>query len=420
MTLNANERFPKPLLRNHTMTEQRERAETVDLNENSVPALSIEISDALSERDKVKFTVRTKSTLPVFEKAELSVVRQHEEFLWLHSMLDENERYAGYIIPPAPPRPDFDASREKLQRLGESESTMTVEEFNKLKAELESEYLATFKKTVAMHELFLQRLANHQVFRDDRNLHIFLSYAQDLSVRGKNKKERLAGLFSSIGKSADGLLLQTTQKDIDDSFEVEKTFLTRYYEHLKEATGKADKATNAQKNLARTYIRISTAICEQVPLEMNNDLERFLPYFADFFETARKIEGRKGSDFDLKLTDTLRYYQRDSGAAKDLLYRRLRALANFEGSNRALERARLKNKEVIHAEEVQKFACEKFDDITAQAKQELKDFRSRRVRNFRKSCIDLAELQLKHCNAEISLLRETIGKMKINIVEQHS
>lgn len=40
-------------------------------------------------------------------------------------------------IPPAPPRPDFDASREKLQRLGEGESTMTKDEFLKMKQELE-------------------------------------------------------------------------------------------------------------------------------------------------------------------------------------------------------------------------------------------------------------------------------------------
>lgn len=37
-------------------------------------------------------------------------------------LLAENPDYAGYIIPPAPPRPDFDASREKLQKLGEAES----------------------------------------------------------------------------------------------------------------------------------------------------------------------------------------------------------------------------------------------------------------------------------------------------------
>lgn len=36
-------------------------------------------------------------------------------------------------IPPAPPRPDFDASREKLQKLGEGEGSMTKEEFTKMK-----------------------------------------------------------------------------------------------------------------------------------------------------------------------------------------------------------------------------------------------------------------------------------------------
>ena len=41
-------------------------------------------------------------------------------------------------IPPAPPRPDFDASREKLHKLGEGEGTMTKEEFNKMKQELEA------------------------------------------------------------------------------------------------------------------------------------------------------------------------------------------------------------------------------------------------------------------------------------------
>lgn len=48
-----------------------------------------------------------------------------------------------------------------------------------------SEYLATFKKTVAMHEMFLTRLAHHPVFRNDHNLRVFLEYDQDLCVRGK-------------------------------------------------------------------------------------------------------------------------------------------------------------------------------------------------------------------------------------------
>lgn len=58
----------------------------------------MDISDALSEKDKVKFTVHTKTTLSEFQKPDNLVVRQHEEFVWLHDRFEENEEYAGYIV----------------------------------------------------------------------------------------------------------------------------------------------------------------------------------------------------------------------------------------------------------------------------------------------------------------------------------
>lgn len=48
----------------------------------------------------------------------------------------------------------------------------------------------------------------------------------------------------------------------------------------------------------------------------------------------------------MKLSDTLRYYMRDTAAAKRLLFRRLKALHAYESANRALEKARAKNKDV--------------------------------------------------------------------------
>lgn len=56
------------------------------------------------------------------------------------------------------------------------------EELDKLKSEIQSEYLAAFQKTVAMHEVFLIRLTSHPVLREDQNLQVFLEYDQD--VRG--------------------------------------------------------------------------------------------------------------------------------------------------------------------------------------------------------------------------------------------
>lgn len=67
----------------------------VPLAENT---LMVDISDALSEKDKVKFTVHTRTTLPGYAKPDIFVVRQHEEFVWLHDRFEENEAYGGYIV----------------------------------------------------------------------------------------------------------------------------------------------------------------------------------------------------------------------------------------------------------------------------------------------------------------------------------
>jgi sorting nexin-5/6/32 len=37
-----------------------------------------------------------------------------------------------------------------------------------------------FKKTVSMHEVFLQRLAAHPTLRNDNNFRVFLEYKEDV------------------------------------------------------------------------------------------------------------------------------------------------------------------------------------------------------------------------------------------------
>lgn len=417
----------------------------VDLTDGDA-ALTVDISDALSERDWVKFTVHTRTTMTSkFARHEFSVIRLHEEFRWLHDTYSDNPDYAGFIIPPPPPKPDFDASREKLRKLGDAEGNLTKEEFNKMKQELEAEYLATFKKTVAMHETFLCRLAAHPVFREDMNLAIFLEYDKELAVRGKNKKEKLAGILSSFQKTGDELLLSNTQKDVDNFFETEKTFLVQYHGNLKDATIRADKMTSTHKNLADNYIKLSSAIVELAALESgsgtppsnpNGDtpgdtnggaaaepsqpppnavagsLENFLIKTSDAMEKMRRIEGRVATDQDLKLSDALRYHMHDSTAAKDLLFRRLRCLANYEAANKNLEKARAKNKDIVLAENAQQEALKQFERISERAKEELKSLKARRTAAFQKSLSELAELELKHSRAHAQMLRSTIEALK--------
>lgn len=237
-----------------------------------------------------------------------------------------------------------------------------------MKQELEAEYLATFKKTVAMHEVFLCRLAAHPMFRNDHNFRVFLEYDQDLAVRSKNKMEMFEGFVKSLSHSTDELLLSATVKDVNEFFEQQKNFLIEYHNHLKDATAKADRMTSKHKEVADLYIKISMSLMQLATTD-HTDLEKFLTRVAETFEKLRKTEARVASDEDLKLSDTLRYYMRDTFAAKRLLYKRLRCLANYENANRNLEKARSKNRDILAAEAAQQEACDKFEQMSDKGKE---------------------------------------------------
>ena len=123
---------------------------------------------------------------------------------------------------------------------------------------------------------------------------------------------------------------------IDSSFVIDR---------LKEGSRQSDRMTRSHKSVADTFIKISSGISAMGTSEYTN-LDKFLNKTSEYFEKARKLEGRVASDEDLKLTDLLKYYLRDTEAAKDLLYRRARCLADYENTNKALDKARMKNKDV--------------------------------------------------------------------------
>lgn len=385
------------------------RSGTVDLELDT--SLQVEISDALSEQDKVKFTVHTKSTLKVFKQADFTSTRDHEEFVWLHDRFVENEEYAGIIIPPAPPKPDFDEPRHKLAKLREGEESMTKEEYTKMKQELEAEYLATFKKTVAMHETFLKRLAAHPTLRNDHNYQVFLEFGGDLSVRTKNTREKLGSLFRGFSKTFDESVMLKNQKEVDPWFESEKKFLDEYHVKVRDATRQADRMTKSHKRLADSLIGVATYV-SLLSVEKGDKLAPLYRKSGDTYEKLRKLEGRVASDEDLKLSDLLRYYERDSQAALDLLYRRTRSLANYESANKKLETAKNKGKGVHDAEAHQQTCKEKFDKLSEVGKEELKSFNERRVATFKKNLVELSELEVKHAKSQVAILRVALAALK--------
>ncbi|KAG8583772.1 hypothetical protein GDO81_008540 [Engystomops pustulosus] len=112
------------------------------------------------------------------------------------------------------------------------------------------------------------------------------------------------------------------------------------------------------------------------------------------------------------MSELLRYYVLNIEAAKDLLLRRTKSLAEYENSNKSLDKARLKSKDVKQAELHQQQCCQKFEKLSESGKQELTSFKQRRVSAFRKNLVEMTELEIKHAKNNISLLQSCIDLFK--------
>eukprot|EP00800_Vazella_pourtalesii_P001130 TRINITY_DN10943_c0_g1_i2.p1 TRINITY_DN10943_c0_g1~~TRINITY_DN10943_c0_g1_i2.p1 ORF type:complete len:285 (-),score=65.23 TRINITY_DN10943_c0_g1_i2:20-874(-) len=260
-----------------------EKDSELDLTDQS---LKVEISDALSEQEKVKFTIHTKTTLKDFKQPDFTVIRDHDEFIWLHEAFLDNPTMQGFLIPPPPPIPDFEEPRYKLQRLSENEATYTKEEKQKFKAEIEAEYLALFKRTVSLHEVFLQRLAAHPRLREDHNFHVFLEFDKELSLRNKNTRERLNTIVKGFSKSFDENVKYRDRKDLDGEFDQEKTFYTKYHNNLIVSSRSARKLANAHRYVASAILHVSFNLKALSTMEYT-DCNRTLQKAGDTLEKIR-------------------------------------------------------------------------------------------------------------------------------------
>ncbi|NIG60143.1 sorting nexin-5 [Pontoporia blainvillei] len=188
--------------------------------------------------------------------------------------------------------------------------------------------------------------------------------------------------------------------EADDFFEQEKHFLSNYYDRIKGSFAKADRMTSAHKNVADGYIH--TAAClHSLALEEPTVIRKYLLKVAELSEKLRKVESRVSSDEDLKLTELLQYYMLNIEAAKDLLYRRTEALIDYENSNKALDKVWLKSKDLKLAEAYQQEYCQKFEQLSESAKEELINFKQKRVAAFRKNQIEMSELEIKHARKRL-------------------
>jgi len=297
---------------------------------------------------------------------------------------------------------------------------MSQEEKDALKSELESEYLALFKKTVAMHEAFLVRIVNHEKLRNDHDLRIFLTYDGELEVRGKNAKEKLTGWFTK-GQQAFDTIMTDKQTDPDEYYEEKKIWLNEYHTRVADGRKKSVNFTKLHHEIGSDYAQIGVLMGKAVNLEQKSQearkigLDKLCGVVHTHIPKLKKWEVRAGTDTELKLNDLLRYYDHETSAAKDLLYRRQKSLDMVDKRTRELEIARVKNRDIVGAERKLEECREKFDNLSELGRGELKRFSTRRVDAFSANLAELGELQVKHARNRITVLENLIDQMeKVN------
>lgn len=71
----------------------------------------------------------------------------------------------------------------------------------------------------------------------------------------------------------------------------------------------------------------------------------------------------------------------------------------------------------FQAEDCQTKACEKFEAMSARGKEELMSFRKRRVSAFKKSLVEMAELEIKHARTQYDFLKASLDESLLKLQE---
>jgi len=139
---------------------------------SSEPALQIEVISpeirGVGSKQYVEYTVKMKTTLPIFNQTESTVQRRYSNFQWLHKELENAD--TKLMVPPLPEK----AWHRQLP-------------FQKNNTLFQEDFIEERRRGL---EAFINKIAAHPLAQNERALHVFLLEPEiDLTkyVRGKVK-----------------------------------------------------------------------------------------------------------------------------------------------------------------------------------------------------------------------------------------
>lgn len=342
--------------------------------DQGLPMFTVVVPEAVKRGENVMFTLQV--TIVAEEKG-LVLLRQFEDFEWLHHNLVTNNDTKGIIIPPLPVKPLSDPkSAESLSKkqMGDNTRIMRGDQF-------ENDCLSVQK--------YLELILSHPTFGRDKNLASFLT-EQEAPVRARLNKGLITRLSSAIETAR-----KSNRKDVDEFYNAQRSFATEYSKAIKEASFNYNKLLVAQWRLSSTYSTVATELtsCTADRDEELVKLNRVLKALSDGCEDEATCYELKSAKGESTLGFFLDLFARYSDSLKEMHFRRVNDLIEYEASEKALEKAKPLKRQA--AEETFESAKAAFERASETGRTELNRFTQTRLASSAAFLTEYAELQVK-------------------------
>lgn len=355
------------------------------------PLYSVKVPDAVKNGDVLQFTIHV---VKKDSKDSDEIVREYDDIEWLQHCLMTEDGVVGCIIPPLPPRPEYDAkaaeSKTKKQ-LGSDANVIMADEFH---------------KDCRNVERYLNMVISHEVFGKSEILKKFLC-EKEAAVKTKLKKSLFMRVSQAVDEARKG-----QHKDIDEVFQKQRDWATKYTACMKETSLNFNKMLYSQMRLANCYGQLTTSIKESIPYkdEVQSEINKYLVVLSEGVDNAKHgLEVMSRND-EKTLGVHLDLYSKYMESVKEMLFRRTCLMVSYEEANKALEKAKPNKREA--AEEHKQNIEKAFEECSDSAKRELKSFRQQRILTFGEGLTNFVEAQIRTSRDTITLLLRTLNTIK--------
>lgn len=365
------------------------------LDSAATPRYSVKFTDNVSkDGDAVRYTINVRRLL---QPANIiTITREYEDLAYLDHQLIGNNRQAGLIYPPLPPRPQTDpaaAETRSKKQLGSDSRSILGD-------------TSQWMKDCQALEKYLEMVVSHPVLGKDSHLAEFLE-RQDAPPRpAKLKKGWLAGVrdkWESRNYSA---------KDVDEWFGKEREWAAAYGSHVRDTSDKFNQMVAARLRLVQQLGHLAGSLNITVAGNegANGAYNRLNSGFSGCVETMKTgIENEVVAE-ERSLGSYLELYTRCLEAENTMLMRRTNLMVEADNAAKAVEKARPNREEAAKA--IRDEAEKDFMECSELAQGEIKAFHQRRITEFRLALLYYTEGQIKCARENYAAMNQCLEKMQ--------